>query len=386
LSGGRVWFRGGVALAIVLAAALWGSRSGVRIGDSAMAVPDYAAEVARLDAAAASLRARADAAPGAWMPLEALAGAQAELARLTGDWAHYAAADSLYARAFAFAPAGAGPHLGRAALDFTLHRLDRVEPALVAAERQLLLDDPHRAAIAGLRGDVHLQRGRLVEARAAFEAALALHEGMQGRARLAQGLWKSGDIAGAEAQYRDALARFHGEPASPRAWIHLQLGLIDLEAGRLGDALAHYRDAERALRGWWLIDEHIAEIHALEGRHGEAIRRYEDLVRRTGNPEFMSALAEQYGSMGRAREAQALIAAAARAHEDRLAHFPEAAAGHALDFHLAHGRDPGFTLRLAEGNWRLRPNDEARSQLERALRNAETARAGAARGGEAGGG
>jgi tetratricopeptide (TPR) repeat protein len=193
---------------------------------------------------------------------------------------------------------------------------------------------------------------------------------MQGRARLGQSLWKSGDIDGAEREYRRALEMYHGRHAYPRAWIHLQLGLIDLDAGRLVEALAHYEDGAARFGGWWLIDEHIAEIHALQGQTAEAELRYRDLVERTGNPEFMDALANILAGTGRTDEADALIARARGIHEARLVRFPEAAYGHALDFYLEHEPGGPRTLDLARRNFELRPNAESRAQLERAIERA----------------
>jgi tetratricopeptide (TPR) repeat protein len=304
------------------------------------------------------------------MPLEQLAAAHVELARLTGAWSHYAAAESLLERAFIVAPAGSGPFLSRARLYFTLHLLDRVEPDLVAVERQIVLDHPARAAVAGLRADVAFQRGRFAEARAAAESALALSPGMGAISRLAQIEWKTGDPVQAESDYLRAMDDYHGDALLPVAWTHLQLGLIDLDARRLPEALAHYQAGAAALPGWWLIEEHIAEVHALEGRLARAETLYRDLIERTGDPEFMDALAAICAATGREAESRTLIARAERIHMDRLAQFPEAAYGHALGHCLDHGRDPAFTLDLARRNFALRPNPEARALLDRAVRNA----------------
>ena len=44
-------------------------------------------------------------------------------------------------------------------------------------------------------------------------------------------------------------------------------------------ALEHLQGAEAELPGWWLVQEHIAEIHNRRSEHGKAIAIYEELVR-----------------------------------------------------------------------------------------------------------
>jgi tetratricopeptide (TPR) repeat protein len=317
------------------------------------------AKVHWLDLNAEELRA------ASWMAQADAAMAHAERARLTGEYEDYVAADALLDRAFAIAPAGAGPFLERASLDFTLHRLPRIEPALAAAERAILVDVPTRAAILSLRADVALQRGRLEEARRGFGAALSLHASPTGLTRLASWQWESGDLEGAEATYRKAASMSHAARGSQRAWTHLQLGLMDLEAGRLVDAMAHYRDANAMFPGWWLIEEHIAEVLALQGQIAPAMRMYRDLIARTHNPEFMDALARIHRARGEDAEAERWIQEARSIHTPRMELFPEAAWGHALDHFLEFGT-AAEAVDLAKKNFALRPNRKAREQLVRA--------------------
>ena len=64
------------------------------------------------------------------------------------------------AEGFEVAPAGAGPVMTRAALNYTLHRLDPIEADLVVQEGAVLVDKPTQARIAAMRGDVAFQRGQ----------------------------------------------------------------------------------------------------------------------------------------------------------------------------------------------------------------------------------
>lgn len=327
----------GLAGALLLLALFAGDRVGSRKQGPAHSGSSYQTELSRSSAKIAWLRRRAVESPDSWTALEGVALAHLERARLTGDFSDYEAADSLIDAAFARAPLGAGPHLARAQLHFTLHRLDRVEADLEDESRRVVLDDPGRAAIEGLRAEVALQEGSLEKARRGFERTLALHDNTTSRARLAQCLWMTGETEAAEAEYLRALRMYHGESTVPRAWTHLQLGLMDLDAGRLTEALVHYRAAEAELPGWWMVEEHIAEVLALQGETQVAVAMYEDLVERTGNPEFMDQLARIHRKLGEEREARRWIQRARIEHEARVARLPEAARGHAE----AHFREFG---------------------------------------------
>jgi len=362
--------------AIAAAALLAGRNIGPR---ERPAVSGYEEELADVSASVRWFDERSNAELTSSLAQSRAAGAHLERARLTGDYADYEAAERLVERGFAAAPEGAGPFMDRAGLSFTLHRFDRVEADLAAAEKALLLDDPGRAAIVGSRADLDLQQGRIAEAIRGMTEALALHSSPQGWSRLARAYWLDGNRERAADCYAKALSIDHGRRESSRAWVHLQLGLMALDAGDVEGALVEYRKADTRFPGWWLIEEHIAEALALQGRTADAERRYRDLIRRTDNPEFMDALAKIERGRGqrREREAGVWVARAERIYRDRLQRFPEATWGHALRHYLDLG-DVKTALELAEKNWRLRPNREAGELLEAARKRvAETGAAGA---------
>jgi tetratricopeptide (TPR) repeat protein len=339
------------------------------------AAEGYARELAEVSASVRWCDAEAARKQGSALAQTRAASARLERARLTGSYEDYAEADRRVSTAFAAAPPGAGPVMDRARLSFTLHRFDRIEADLATAERAILIDDPSRAEILGLRADLALQRGEVEAARRGFLEALRLHESPQGWSRLARAEWLRGDHDRAAACYGTALRLDHGRRASSRAWIHLQLGLMALEARDYGAALDAYRDADAILPGWWLIEEHIAEVVALQGDRETAARRYRDLIERTGNPEFMDALARIERTRGRRHAATRWIARATKVYEARLGQFPEATWGHALRHYLDFG-DPKTALTLAEANCRLRPNAESRALLAEAKQGARRARHG----------
>ena len=187
--------------------------------------------------------------------------------------------------------------------------------------------------------------------------------GIAALAGLAQIHWKTGDFDSADGLHQDIakiLRRVKGEPL---AWTHLQLGLMDLDRGRYEEALAHYRDADTVVPGYWLVHEHIAEVTLLLRDRALAAAIYDKVIEDThGSPEFLDARAEMLREDGDEPGAAALIARAREAYEARLARFPEATYGHALDHFLTFG-PVDRAVDLAEKNHALRPNGEAKTKL-----------------------
>jgi tetratricopeptide (TPR) repeat protein len=151
-----------------------------------------------------------------------------------------------------------------------------------------------------------------------------------------------------------------------RAYLQLQRGIVQLDRGRLADALAHFRAADRLFPGRWLIEEHIAEVLTRQGKTSEAEALYRDIVRRTGHPEFIDALAGIAQARGDTASAARLYAQSWALWARRLKQFPEATYGHAVD-HCIAKRDWPCALDLAQKNHQARPFGETKIALARAL-------------------
>ncbi|MBK7827721.1 hypothetical protein [Nannocystis sp.] len=326
----------------------------------------HADALAELDARITAVLARAEAQPTGWLVRGQLADLYLTRARLSGDYNDYASAETQIDRAFAIAGDDAGPYFTRVALNFTLHRLDRVAADLDRIEQFAIHRDTDRRALAVQRADLAFQRGDYPAAAIGLEQALASDADITNLARLALYRWKTGELLNAEHLYHQALAKLPPGSGEPSAWLHLQLGLMDLGRGRWDDALAHYNDGAAELAGYWLIDEHIAELLTLQGQTDAALAAYADIIRRTGSPEFMDAVASIHLAAGRPAEARVWIDRAGQIYEAQLERFPEAAYGHALAHFLEFGSDPARVVQLAESNHRTRPNAEAKISLARA--------------------
>ena len=320
--------------------------------------PSYAAEAEKLNAGIEHGLTLIGKQPGdTLLPLQVVSLYQ-ERARLTGGYDDYARAEALLTRL----PGASTQYcLTQARLHYTLHRIKAAGAALDACPTNA---DP--AEVVALRADISLYTGRYREAEDGYRALVNGVGTSTSYVRL--GLMKKwlGSPGEAAALIEAAEKRYHAGAPVMLAWLKLQRGLIALDRGRLDEALALYRLASDALDGWWLIDEHIAEVLHLTGKTQEARKLYEDIVARTGNPEFMDALAAIERDAGRADAAKKLTQQARAIYEKRLAAFPEAAAGHALDHFLQDAADAKMALTLAQQNFATRSYGESAIALAKA--------------------
>ena len=282
-------------------------------------------------------------------------------ARLSGDYSDYTLSQESLQWAFEQAPTGAGPFQERAQLNYSLHRLDRVPGDLLSAHSAVLIDDNTLASLVLIQANLDFQQGRFERAMTGYEESLALHQSIGGFGARANARYWLGDVSGAEADLNEAEGLYHGFDKEPLAWFDLQRGLMDLERGQYAQALAHYHDADAHLGGYWLVQEHIAEIWVLQGFESHAQDLYLDIVDRTGSPEFMDALA----GLSSGADQDAWFAQADAVYAQRLVDFPEASSGHALDHYLESGQEE-LALDLAKKNAALRGNGHATTQLAQA--------------------
>ncbi len=327
---------------------------------------NYPEALARLDLLITDARAQAAAHDGEWLRYETLARHLAARARLTGDYGDYAAARDALDRAFAVAAPGTGPHLVRAGFEFGMHRLGAAEAQLDRIDRYVVQPlRPERSEVAAMRGDIAFYSGRYADALGHYDAADRIDPGAADFRRA---------IYHARTGDPDRAERFfdRSERASPlagpqaRSYLELQRGILDLDRGRWPEAMAHFRRADAIFPDHWLIEEHIAEVTALEGDPAKAAGMYRDIVRRTGHPEFMDALADIHAAQGEGEQAQSWRRRARAAWTERLAAFPEASYGHAIDHCVAAG-DRRCALRLARLNAAARPHGDAHIALALAL-------------------
>jgi tetratricopeptide (TPR) repeat protein len=284
-----------------------------------------------------------------------------ERARLTGNYDDYAKAAELLATATARSHAASFPCLALAKIHYALHRLHAATAALEACPGSV---DP--AEIGGLSADIAFYSGRYREAEGIYRDLVNQVGTPRQYIRLALLKNKMGSPGEAAALLEAAEARYHGPSATMKAWLKLQRGLIAWDRGRLDEAVALYSLAADELAGWWLVDEHVAEAKRLAGDSAGARTIYESIIRRSGQPEHMDALAQLLRESETPEAATEWIKRADAIYRERLKSFPEASVGHAVDHFLRFGQ-PTEALALARRNVELRPYGDAQIALAAAL-------------------
>lgn len=366
-----------VAVVLAFAASALVSRFAFRSATSSTAAPQpavvvgsgYAALLDQLDRGIDKMQQRADKRSDDWLTRQFLGQVLLDRARLTNRIEDYARLEQLLGDALAIAKPGTGPLLLAARFNFSIHRLDVAERHLDTIDgRAIPLADEQLLARA-LRAEIALQRGQYEAAFTELTAISAVAPQVAGTT-LALYHALTGDPLKADALLAAELEKSSDKDVQRRAWLLLQRGIVAMDRGELMDALQHLRDADAELSGWWLVQEHIAEVYSRLSNHDKAIAIVEQLVAQTGLPQHMDALASLYRHTGRPQEAGELIAQAAAKWEQQLARFPEAAMGHALNHHLQFGT-PARALELALANHATRPGGDAQVSLARAYLKAE---------------
>ncbi len=303
--------------------------------------------------------------PDDWGVLQSLAGAYVTRGRLTDNYADFAEADRLLARAFDVAREGTGPHRMSAAFHFLMHRLGRAEENIAAIGNYVAplngIDSPD---IISLRADIAFYRGRYADALRLYGEAEEKNADSSNAFRLFTYFASVGNRAGAARYFRTMDAM----PARDldRAPLAIARGRFALVRGEYADAMASFRRADRLFPGDWRTGALIAQMAALDGDMDRAVAMFENIASEHESPEAMDALAAIYRYRGDARASRRWAERAGAIWDERLRLFPEAAYAHALDHELAFG-DPARALRLARANWEARPYGAAAVGLTWAL-------------------
>jgi len=319
-------------------------------------------ELAELDARIAAHRARAEQREDNWLEWEFTALGLMDRARLTGDYRDFQQADEAIARAFAHASTGAGPHLTRAMLNFTVHRIDRVESDLARTERYLMLSSADRAAVRSLRADVAFYSGEYELARRLYQEQLAFGRDAAALVALAQLDWKTGRLEEADALLDEAWASA-GSSVSMQAWLCLVRATRSNDQRRFEDALVQVRRGLALSPDDAHLSQMAADLLSRSGRSDAALEIDRDLAARTSSPQAMDGAAEILRDDGDLLAFAELRDAARSAYEAQIALFPEAAYGHAVDHWLRLEDDTDMLIEIAEGNAAARPFGDSQVRL-----------------------
>ena len=283
-------------------------------------------------------------------------------AQLTGRADDLQATEAAIDRALREIGPLAGLFLLKANLDFKLHRLKQTDASLVALSR---FGGDQR--VVALKAGVDFQQGRYGAAKMGYLSAIEKNPTWDNLARLAYWQGKFGDPDLADRLYRKAEAEISAKEMRAYAWMELQRGLLDLNRGRYDEAMGHYRAAANAYSGYWLVDEHMAELLGAMRKFDAAAALYESVVARAPLPELHQRLGDLYLFMGKPAQATPW-------HDKALAGYLDSAARgevnyyhHLAGFYSDVRGDGAEAVKWAEKDLALRPNFATQDALAWAL-------------------
>ena len=271
------------------------------------------------------------------------------LASLSGRLSHFSTAERVLAETLARFGPREDLCLLKANLDLRFHRLDAVR-----ADLETMKARPQARSILA---DVDFQQGLYAEARREYEALIALDPVWDDMARLGHWFWKMGDHQAADHWLEQAGDELTAKQMRSFAWVELQRGVLDLSRGDAAAARGHYDRAARAYSGYWLVEEHVAELLAFETRFEEAAALYLRLA--SGDepsPELLQTIGELYLMMGLESEARPFLDRAEAAYLESAARGEVHYWHHLSDFYSDVRVDPEAAVKWAGKDLELRSN------------------------------
>ncbi|MEL6528455.1 MAG: hypothetical protein AAGK01_07465 [Pseudomonadota bacterium] len=326
---------------------------------------DYSTALTAIDRDLALAQERVERSPKQWLAYEGLSLGHLIKAQLTGSFEQLAAADAAIKKGLELAESGSGPAIAASTVNLSLHRYPDAQANIENYDSFVVKQGAtERAEMLAQRGEVAFYSGRYGEAFSNYSQAFGDDPSPNTIFRLATWHKYLGQFDTAIDLY--AKGALSGRSTTPQmlAAYHLQIGALELQRGNWDLAHAYFKEADSLFPGHWLAEAHIAQMLAVEGEREEAKSIYSKIIRRTGNPDVMMALASVHEFEGDEVAAKKLRQRASGLFEQRLAVLPEAYFDHALDLALSNGQN-GRALKLATANFEARPFGDAAMALAR---------------------
>ena len=266
---------------------------------------DFDVELERIDTGIAELEDNALQLPIDRVKITKLAYLQYQHASLTGNLDGLYVAEKTLDHAIQHLGRDGDLYFLKANIHFKVHRLDDVDHDLNASTD--LLESPQGRA---LKADLDFQQGRYEAASSGYQALIDEERTWDTLARLAYINFKMGDFEGADRLYDEAVDELTAKEMRHYGWVELQRGVVDLSQGNYEKAREHYQRAERAYSGHWMVQEHVAELLAAEGKTDEAEALYQRVIERVPRPDFQQTLGELYLSVGKTEAANGYLKSA----------------------------------------------------------------------------
>jgi tetratricopeptide (TPR) repeat protein len=283
-------------------------------------------------------------------------------ALLTGSYADLNAAQAAIDRAIREIGPLANLYLLQANLDFRLHRVEKSKRNIAALSRFA-----GNAQIVAMKAGIAFQVGEYETAKSGYRKAIEKNPTWDNLARLAYWESKFGDPELADGLYRQAEEEISAKEMRSYAWVELERGLLDFNRGRYEKAMAHYRKADKAYSGYWMVEERMAELLGAERKFDAAAALYRKVIAKAPRPEFHQALGDLYRFMGKENEAKPW-------HDLALAAYLESAGRgevhyyhHLAGFYADVRQDGAEAVKWARKDTELRPNFMTQDGLAWAL-------------------
>jgi tetratricopeptide (TPR) repeat protein len=291
----------------------------------------------------ARARARVERAPTRVEGYDELALALARRARETADPAYYAEAEKAAEKALALSPADLPARKVR-----VWTRLGRHEFAAALEEaRALNREVPDDLQVYGFLVDACVELGRYEEAESAAQWMLDLRPGnVPGLTRAAYLRELLGDLDGALELMASAFRQTPLAESEDRAWLLTHVAHLEAVKGDLAGAEAALREALALFPEYHYALAGLATVRLAQGRAAEAADLFQRRYAAAPHPENLYDLAQALARAGRRAEARAAFARferQARAEADRA----DNANRELVLFYADHARRPDAALDVA---------------------------------------
>jgi tetratricopeptide (TPR) repeat protein len=223
-------------------------------------------------------------------------------ARETGDVDYFVRAEEALRRSLALAPRHAGALRHLAYVRYSVH--DFQEAARLATSAvEIDSGDGHAY---GILGDAALETGDDERAEAAYRRMLERESDLHAWARLAGLRSVRGDPAGAIEMLARAIeeGQRSGRPPETVAWAQWQLGSEHFTVGEIAAAEARYRESLSTYPGYHRALAGLAQVRAAQQRYQEAVELYQKALAVVPLPDYAAVLGDVYATMGDAGAAR----------------------------------------------------------------------------------
>ncbi len=158
----------------------------------------------------------------------------------------------------------------------------------------------------GILGDAYLEVGKYDQAQETYHKMIQLRSDLYSYSRRSGLKSLLGDAEGAIEDLKRAIeeGRASRQPRESVAWAQWQLGSDYFALGNLAGAEAQYLEALKTYSNYYRASAGLAQVRAAQGRYPEAIDLYQKAIAVIPLPDYAAALGDLYTKIGRPEEAK----------------------------------------------------------------------------------